>query len=169
KVYEPEVKGMSRSNSSTQNIAFVSLSNNNSTNGAVNTAQAVNTALGVSTFGTQVKTANIDNLSDAVICAFPASQPSSPQLVNGDLEQIHPNNLEEIDLRWQMAMLTMRAKSLMWSATIATKEDTFLGSAELQDVKILSTKRTVPVETLASTALVSCDGLGGYDCSDQAE
>ncbi|GJW82423.1 hypothetical protein Tco_0146398 [Tanacetum coccineum] len=32
-----------------------------------------------------------------------------------------------------------------------------------------STRRTVPVETSTSTALVSCDGLGGYDWSDQAE
>nr|GFC05169.1 hypothetical protein [Tanacetum cinerariifolium] len=32
-----------------------------------------------------------------------------------------------------------------------------------------STRRSVPVETPASTALVSCDGLGGYDWSDQAE
>nr|GFA35127.1 hypothetical protein [Tanacetum cinerariifolium] len=32
-----------------------------------------------------------------------------------------------------------------------------------------STRRSVPVETLASTALVLCDGLGGYDWSDQAE
>nr|GEY72547.1 hypothetical protein [Tanacetum cinerariifolium] len=78
KVYEPEVKEMSRSNSSTQNMAFVSSSNNNSTNGAVNIAQAVNTANEVSTVGTQVNAANIDNLSDAVICAFLASQPSSP-------------------------------------------------------------------------------------------
>ncbi|GKE89399.1 hypothetical protein Tco_1566874 [Tanacetum coccineum] len=45
KVYEPEGKGMSSSSSSTQNMAFVSSSNNNTsnTNGAVNTAQAVNT------------------------------------------------------------------------------------------------------------------------------
>ncbi|GKG51573.1 hypothetical protein Tco_0541957, partial [Tanacetum coccineum] len=27
-----------------------------------------------------------------------------------DLQQIHPNDMEEMDLRWQMAMLTMRAK-----------------------------------------------------------
>nr|GEU50237.1 hypothetical protein [Tanacetum cinerariifolium] len=54
KVYELEVKGMSSSNSSTQNMAFVSSSNNNSnsTNGAVNTAQAVNTTHGVSTAST---------------------------------------------------------------------------------------------------------------------
>nr|GEV30534.1 retrotransposon protein, putative, unclassified [Tanacetum cinerariifolium] len=32
-----------------------------------------------------------------------------------------------------------------------------------------STRRNVPVETTTSKALVSCDGLGGYDWSDQAE
>ncbi|GJW67832.1 ribonuclease H-like domain-containing protein [Tanacetum coccineum] len=32
-----------------------------------------------------------------------------------------------------------------------------------------STRKTVPVETSTSTALVSCNGLGGYDWSDQAE
>nr|GEW03004.1 ribonuclease H-like domain-containing protein [Tanacetum cinerariifolium] len=80
KVFEPEVKGMSSSNSSIQNMAFMSSSNNNNTNGAVNTAEVVNTANGVSTNDTQVNNANIENLSDAVIYAFLASQPSSPQL-----------------------------------------------------------------------------------------
>nr|GFC54646.1 ribonuclease H-like domain-containing protein [Tanacetum cinerariifolium] len=37
-----------------------------------------------------------------------ASQPHSPQLTHKDLEQIHPDDMEEMDLRWQMAMLTMR-------------------------------------------------------------
>nr|GEU89614.1 ribonuclease H-like domain-containing protein [Tanacetum cinerariifolium] len=85
KVYEPKVKGMSSSSSSTQNMAFVSSSNNNtsSTNGAINTAQVVNTANGVSIASTLFNVAyftNIDNLSDAVICSFFASQPNSPQL-----------------------------------------------------------------------------------------
>nr|GEX73945.1 ribonuclease H-like domain-containing protein [Tanacetum cinerariifolium] len=55
KVYEPQVKGMSSSSSSTQNMAFVSSSNNNSssTNRTVNTAQAVNTANEVFTASTQ--------------------------------------------------------------------------------------------------------------------
>nr|GEU43173.1 hypothetical protein [Tanacetum cinerariifolium] len=80
KVYEPQVKGMSSSCSSTQNMTFVSSLNNNtsSTNGAVNTTQAVNTAHEVST----AYSTNIDNLSDAVIFAFFASQPNSPQLVH---------------------------------------------------------------------------------------
>ncbi|GJV44985.1 hypothetical protein Tco_1429521 [Tanacetum coccineum] len=141
KVYEPEVKGMSSSSSSTQNMAFVSSSNNNTSS----TNEAVNTAHEVSTASTQVNSANftnIDNLSDVVICSFFASQPNSPQLVHEDLQQIHPNDMEEMDLRWQMAMLTMRARS---------------------------SRRSVPVETSTSTALVSCDGLGGYDWSDQAK
>ncbi|GKF88897.1 hypothetical protein Tco_0262860 [Tanacetum coccineum] len=47
KVYEPEVKGMSSSSSSTQNMAFVSFSNNNtsSSNEAVNAAHRVTTAI----------------------------------------------------------------------------------------------------------------------------
>nr|GEX38577.1 putative zinc finger, CCHC-type [Tanacetum cinerariifolium] len=40
-------------------------------------------------------------------------QPNSPQLVHKDLEQIHPDDMEEMDLRWQMAMLTMRAKRFL--------------------------------------------------------
>ncbi|GKF77709.1 hypothetical protein Tco_0230179, partial [Tanacetum coccineum] len=72
------------SSSSTQNMAFVSSSNNNTSS----TNEAVNTAHGVSTASTQVNASNstyIDNLSDVVICAFFATQPNSPQLVHEDL------------------------------------------------------------------------------------
>ncbi|GJW95309.1 ribonuclease H-like domain-containing protein [Tanacetum coccineum] len=89
KVYEPEVKGMSSSSSNTQNMAFVSFPNNNTSS----TNEAVNTAHGVSTASTQVNAANstnIDNLSDAVIY-----------------------DIELVDLRWQMAMLTMRARRFL--------------------------------------------------------
>nr|GEV49254.1 retrotransposon protein, putative, unclassified [Tanacetum cinerariifolium] len=109
KVYELEVKGMSSLNSNTQNMAFMSFT-------ISSTNRAVNTANGVFTANTQVNAAfstNIDNLSDAVICAFMASQPNSPQLAHEDLEQIHPDDIEEMDLRWQMAMLTMRARRVI--------------------------------------------------------
>nr|GEU98290.1 ribonuclease H-like domain-containing protein [Tanacetum cinerariifolium] len=81
---------------------------------------------------------NIDNLSDVIICAFLASQPNSSQLVNEDLEQIHPDDLEEMDLKWQIA-IAPRAQDNR------NKE---------------STRRNVPIETTNSSALVSCDGLG---------
>ncbi|GKG34022.1 hypothetical protein Tco_0434181, partial [Tanacetum coccineum] len=34
---------------------------------------------------------------------------------------------------------------------------------------VLQSRRSVPMETSTSTALVLCDGLDGYDWSDQAE
>nr|GFB53220.1 hypothetical protein [Tanacetum cinerariifolium] len=116
KVYESEVKRIS-SITNTQNIAFVSSSSNNSNNNnGVNTAQGVNTANGVNTASSQVNAAsslNIDNLSDVVICAFLASQPNSTHLVNEDLKQIHPDDLEEMDLKCKMAMLIMRARRFL--------------------------------------------------------
>ncbi|GKC78472.1 hypothetical protein Tco_1129246, partial [Tanacetum coccineum] len=156
KVYEPEVKGMSSSSLNTQNMDFVSSLNNNtsSSNEVVNAAHRVTTA------STQVNTAystNIDNLTDAVICSFFASQPNSPQLTHEDLQQIHPDNIEEMDLRWQMAMLTLRAR----------RECRAPRNQDIKNKEI--SKRSVPVETTTSTTLVSCDGLGGYDWSDQAE
>nr|GEV70749.1 ribonuclease H-like domain-containing protein [Tanacetum cinerariifolium] len=128
-----------------------------SINGAVNTTHGVSTA---STQATDVNSTTIDNLSDAVICSFFASQPNSSQLDNKDLQQIYPDDLEEMDLRWQVAMLTMRARRFL--KNIRRK-------FSLNGNETISTKRTVPMETPASAALVSCDGLGGYDWSDQTE
>nr|GEV09543.1 putative ribonuclease H-like domain-containing protein [Tanacetum cinerariifolium] len=53
---------------------------------------------------------NVDSLSNAVIYSSFASQSTSPQLDNEDLKQIDVDDFEVIDLRWQMAMLTMRAR-----------------------------------------------------------
>ncbi|GJT82425.1 hypothetical protein Tco_1056767 [Tanacetum coccineum] len=63
-------------------------------------------------------------------------------------------DLEEMVLRWKMDMLTIRARRAPRNQDYKNKE---------------STRRIVPVETSTSIALVSCDGLGGYDWSDQAD
>ncbi|GKA87927.1 hypothetical protein Tco_0809691 [Tanacetum coccineum] len=83
------------------------------TNGAVSITQAVNTVNGVSAANTQVNASNIDNLSDVVICAFLASQPNIPQLAHEDLQHIYLYDLEEMDLRWQIAILTMKVKRFL--------------------------------------------------------
>ncbi|GJY22075.1 hypothetical protein Tco_0394641 [Tanacetum coccineum] len=164
KVYEPEVKGTSSSSISTQNIAFVSSNNSSSTIEVVNTAHGVSTA---STQANTTNTINVDNLSDAVICAFFSSQPNNPQLANKDLQQFYPDDLEEIDLRWQMAMLTMRARRFLKNTR---RKVTINGSAELQENRNMeSSRRSVPIEITTSNALISCDGLGGFDWSDQAD
>nr|GFB55884.1 hypothetical protein [Tanacetum cinerariifolium] len=56
---------------------------------------------------------NVDSLSDAVIYSFFTSQSNSPQLDNEDLKIINPDDLEEMDLKWQMVMLTMRARMFL--------------------------------------------------------
>nr|GEV50802.1 hypothetical protein [Tanacetum cinerariifolium] len=53
---------------------------------------------------------NVDTLSNAVVYSFFDSQSSSPKLDNDDLKQIDANDLEEMDLKWKMAMLTVRAR-----------------------------------------------------------
>ncbi|GKA87586.1 ribonuclease H-like domain-containing protein [Tanacetum coccineum] len=77
------------------------------------TNESVKTAHGVSATHTQAHASNsttVDSLSDAVIYSFFANQSNSPQLDNEDLEQIDTDDLEEMDLKWQMAMLTIRAR-----------------------------------------------------------
>ncbi|GJT61200.1 putative ribonuclease H-like domain-containing protein [Tanacetum coccineum] len=85
----------------------------------------VNTAYGVSTTNTQVSTASTQvstaNLSDDTVYAFLASQPNGSQLVHKDLEQIHKVDLEEMDLKWQLALLSMRTrKSFMADEEVPT-------------------------------------------------
>nr|GEX58960.1 reverse transcriptase domain-containing protein [Tanacetum cinerariifolium]GEY20560.1 reverse transcriptase domain-containing protein [Tanacetum cinerariifolium] len=155
------------------------------TNGGVNTAYGATTA---NTQATVVNTTTIDNLSDVVIYSFFGSQQNSLQIDNEDLQQIHPDDLEEMDLRWQMAMITMRARrflkntgrkfSMNGNETIMfdkTKVECYnyhkrehfareYKAPKSQDTKHKeSTRRIVPIETLASSALVSCDGLGGLE------
>nr|GEV58494.1 hypothetical protein [Tanacetum cinerariifolium] len=171
--------------------AFVSSNSTSSTNGALRTAHSATNA---STQATVVNSTTIDNLSDAIICSFFASQQNSPYLNNEDLQQIHPDDLEEMDLRWQMAMLTMRARrflkntgrkfSMNGTETIGfdkTKVECFnchtkrhfarecRAPRNQENRNKENTKRNVPVKTPGLTALVSCDGLGGYDLSDQAK
>nr|GEU53031.1 putative ribonuclease H-like domain-containing protein [Tanacetum cinerariifolium] len=98
KIYIAEVKGSSTSSQNIQNIAFVSSNNTNSTNKSVNAAPSVFAASPKAKVSTLP---NVDSLSDVA---------NSPQLDNEDLKQIDPDDLEEMDLKWQMAMLIMRAR-----------------------------------------------------------
>ncbi|GJV27511.1 hypothetical protein Tco_1383959 [Tanacetum coccineum] len=100
----------------------------------------------------------VENLSDDVIYSFFASNPSIPQLDNEDLQQINPDDLKEIDLRWNIAMLTMRARRFLKNTRrkldMANKER--IGAPRNQDNRNKEpTRRTVPVEETTLNALVS--------------
>ncbi|GKD94617.1 hypothetical protein Tco_1374454 [Tanacetum coccineum] len=80
KIYEQEITRSESTRQNPQNVAFVS----NSTNSTNNTNKVDNNAYEVSTAYTQgngVNYTSLYNLCDAVICAFLASRPNSPQFV----------------------------------------------------------------------------------------
>ncbi|GKC79812.1 ribonuclease H-like domain-containing protein [Tanacetum coccineum] len=76
------------------------------------TNEAVNTAHEVSTTSSQGQ-ASSSTYADDVMFSFFVNQSNSPQLDNEDLEQIDTDDLEDMDLKWQVAMLTMRVKRLL--------------------------------------------------------
>ncbi|GJW24613.1 putative ribonuclease H-like domain-containing protein [Tanacetum coccineum] len=146
KIIKQEVKGSasSSSSSSSQNMAFVSSSS--STN-EVNTAYGVsisNTQVSpastqVSTASTQVSTAN---LSDATVYAFLANQLNGSQLVHEDLEQIYEDDLEEMDLKWQLAVLSIRTRKG------PRNQDNMSGNQD-------NSRRTINVKEISSKAMLA--------------
>ncbi|GJR02753.1 retrovirus-related pol polyprotein from transposon TNT 1-94, partial [Tanacetum coccineum] len=119
KVYEPEVKGTSSPNTSTQNMAFVSPNNSGSTNEAVNTAHRLTKKLTM----------------------------NGNESIGFDKSKVECYNCHK---RGHFAKECRAPRN----QDNRNKE---------------SSRRSVPVETTTSNALISCNGLGGYDWSDQAE
>ncbi|GKD85696.1 ribonuclease H-like domain-containing protein [Tanacetum coccineum] len=88
KVYEAEIKIQSSSSSNSQNVAFVSSENT-------------------------IRQASSSSYADNVMFSFFVSQSNSQQLYNEDLDQIDTDDLEEMDPKWQVAMLTIRVKRFL--------------------------------------------------------
>nr|GEX48640.1 putative ribonuclease H-like domain-containing protein [Tanacetum cinerariifolium] len=110
KIYKTKVKHSSSTSIESHNLAFVSSSQTDST------TNSVSAAVNVSAVGSKLPASsifNVDSLSNAIIYSFFASQSTSPQLYNEDLKQIDVDDLEDMDLRWQMAMLTMRDRRFL--------------------------------------------------------
>ncbi|GJV78394.1 putative ribonuclease H-like domain-containing protein [Tanacetum coccineum] len=170
KIVEQEVKrtGTSSSNSSSQNMAFVS------TPGSTNEANTVNV---------QVSTANSSVSTDSTLNS------------TANLKQIHKDGLEEMDLKWQLALLSIRARNYYQRTG---KKITINGSdtARYDKSKVEcfnchktghftreckgprnqesrprnqdSLRRTVNVEDTSSKAMEAIDGAG-FDWSFMAE
>nr|GEX16177.1 putative ribonuclease H-like domain-containing protein [Tanacetum cinerariifolium] len=174
KICKTEVKWSSRSSQNSQNVAFVSSNSSGNTNRA---------------YGSN--SANTDSLSDSVIYSFFSNQSNSPQLDNEDLQQIDVDDLEEMNLKWQMAMLTMRSRRFLKKTgrKVGSNGSETIGFDKIKvecynchkrgyfardckaprEIKNREPiRRNVIVETMNANALVAQDGFG-YDRSDQAE
>nr|GEW10464.1 putative ribonuclease H-like domain-containing protein [Tanacetum cinerariifolium] len=84
KIYEAEVKISSFASTSTQNIAFVSSQTTDSTNEPISAVASIS-----------------DASAKIPIFALP------------NMDTLNADDLEEIDLKWQMAMLTVRARQFL--------------------------------------------------------
>nr|GEV24361.1 hypothetical protein [Tanacetum cinerariifolium] len=151
------------------------------TNETVNTAYSVSAA----SLKDQASTASY---ADDVMFYFFSNQSNALQLENKDLEQIDTDDLKEMDLKWQVAMLTIRVKRFIKK----TRRKLYLNGKET--VSIDGTKvecynchrrghfarecrttrnqgnrnrdaqiRNAPVDTSTTKALVVQDGIGSYD------
>nr|GEV95611.1 ribonuclease H-like domain-containing protein [Tanacetum cinerariifolium] len=96
------IKGTTASSSNIQNVAFVSTENTSSTND-VSTAYSVSSA-----FVSKSQKERSSSYTDEVIHSFFENQSSAPQLNYDDLEQINDDDMEKMDLKWQVAMISIR-------------------------------------------------------------
>ncbi|GKB44134.1 putative ribonuclease H-like domain-containing protein [Tanacetum coccineum] len=108
KIVEQKVKRSAGANNDDKNLAFLTTSGASSTNNINTINPEVSTGTTkVNTASTEISTASF---SDATIYAFLSTQPQGSQLVHEDLEKLHDDDLEEIDLKWNITLLSMRAR-----------------------------------------------------------
>ncbi|GKA27919.1 hypothetical protein Tco_0714087, partial [Tanacetum coccineum] len=141
--------------SGAKNIAVMIAPRTSNTND-VNTA---NPAYEVSTVSPNINTScpqvSTANFSDNTVYAFMVENPNGSNLLQQDLEQIHEDDLEAMDLKWQLSLLRMRAKRA------PRKKE---GQFKYQD----NTRKQGNNEDTSSKVMLAIDGVG-FDWSDMAE
>ncbi|GJX28660.1 ribonuclease H-like domain-containing protein [Tanacetum coccineum] len=116
------------------------------------TNEAVNTTHGVSAASTQVSVTNsthVDNLNDVKVLE-----------ITGRKLTVNGNETFGFD-KSKVKCYNCHKRRHFARECRAPRNQDYMNRE--------SSKRSVPVNTTTSNALVSCDGLGGYDWSDQAK
>ncbi|GJS72068.1 retrovirus-related pol polyprotein from transposon TNT 1-94 [Tanacetum coccineum] len=149
KIVEQDVKKYVGASSGAQNLAFMTAPSTSSIND-VNTdslAYEVSTVCpNINTACPQVSTANF---SDNTVYAFMVENPNGSNLLQHDLEQIHEDDLEAMDLMWQLSLLSMRAKRECRAPRIEE------GQFRNQD----NTRKQGNNEDTSSKAMLAIDGV----------
>ncbi|GJS30254.1 putative ribonuclease H-like domain-containing protein [Tanacetum coccineum] len=108
KIIEQKVKKTIGTSSGAQNLAFMTALSTSSTNDANTASPQVSAASpNVNVASSQVCTASV---SDNTVYAFMVENPNGSNVLHQDLEQIHEDDLEVMNLKWQLSLLSKRAK-----------------------------------------------------------
>ncbi|GJY97919.1 putative ribonuclease H-like domain-containing protein [Tanacetum coccineum] len=190
RVYEDELKRSSGSKSAYQNLAFLSSENTNSTN----EVSIISGDFRVSTAGGINQVPTTPSAHD-IAYSFLAQPTTSPQLENEDFQQMDGDDLEELDLRWQVAMLTVRVKKFIQrtgrNMDFKEKRPVSLDKSKIECYNCHrkghfarecrsgrsqgrrpygeNGRSNAQTTESSSQALVAQDGLGGYDWSNDFE
>ncbi|GJU87573.1 ribonuclease H-like domain-containing protein [Tanacetum coccineum] len=193
KIVKQKVKKSIGGSSGAQNMAFMTTPSTNSTNDTNTASPQVSTASpNVNAANPQVSTASV---SDNTVYAFMVENPNGSNVLHQDLEQIHEDDLEAMDLKWQLSLLSVRekkyyqrtGKKIFINANDITGYDKSkvecynyhkLGhvarecraprSKESQFRNQDSTRKQGNNEDKSSKAMLAIDGVG-FDWSDMAE
>ncbi|GJZ83127.1 putative ribonuclease H-like domain-containing protein [Tanacetum coccineum] len=125
KIVKQKVKKSVGGSSSAQNLAFMTASSTN------------------------ISTANV---IDNTVYAFIVENPNGSNVLHHDLEQIREDDLEAMDLKWQLSLLSVRAKKY------------YPRTGKNQD----NTRKQGNNEDKSSKAMLAIDGVG-FDWSDMAK
>nr|GEY06726.1 ribonuclease H-like domain-containing protein [Tanacetum cinerariifolium] len=104
KVYESEAQKKLEPNS--HNMAFISSAKHISGNEEVNIASGSTASINVSTASANIR---VSSISQDIACAYITSQSSGSQIKFEDINQINEDDMEEMDIKCNMALLSMRA------------------------------------------------------------
>ncbi|GJU69375.1 putative ribonuclease H-like domain-containing protein [Tanacetum coccineum] len=108
KIVKQKVKKTVGTSSGGQNMAFMTAPSTSNTNDANTASPEVSAASpSVNAASPQVCTASV---SDNTVYAFMVENPNGSNVLHQDLEQIHEDDLEAMDLKWQLSLLSVRAK-----------------------------------------------------------
>ncbi|GJR79826.1 putative ribonuclease H-like domain-containing protein [Tanacetum coccineum] len=145
KIVEQKVKKSVGTSSGAQNLAFMTAPTTSSTNDANTASPQVSAASpNVNAASPQVCTANV---SDNTVYAFMVENPNGSNVLQHDLEQLHEDDLEAMDLKWECR--APRRKE---------------GQFRNQD----NTRKQGNNKDTSSKAMLAIDGVG-FDWSDMTE
>ncbi|GJY38753.1 hypothetical protein Tco_0425117 [Tanacetum coccineum] len=158
KIVEQKVKKFVGPSSGAQNLAF---------NTAIPAYEVSTASPNVNTTSPQV---SIASFSDNAVYAFMVENPNGSNLLQQELEQIHEDDMEAMDLTWQLSLLSIRAKRYYQRTgkKILINANDNVGYDKSKFRNQDNTRKQEINEDASSKAMLAIDGVG-FDWSNMAE